>query len=209
MRYGVLLAIVGAMLAASECRAQARLRDAAAIKKRLIDLEEQIATLQREAAILRQQLNQLKAPSQAVILTPPAAVEAHKKYPDQAVTVEFGVEEGSGAFRTGLGSETNAITATWDGRLDGGGTFTVILFPKAYAELTIPSKKKGQDAFRPWPGFEREVVGRHIDEHGLRVTGIVRQCGIWPGATNYRIEVADPSKVELFISVAPRSIRQN
>ena len=55
--------------------------------------------------------------------------------------------------------------ATWDGRFPGGGTFTAILQPKAYTELKIPSKEKGKDAVKPPPGSERDVVGRHIDEH--------------------------------------------
>src|SRR5262245_14988283 len=73
----------------------------AALQKKLTELGQRIATLQREAGELRQQLDKLSPPKVA-ILTPQEAVEAYKKNPNQPVTVEFGVGPGSARFRTGL-----------------------------------------------------------------------------------------------------------
>jgi hypothetical protein len=176
----------------------------AALHKKLTELEKQIATLQREAAELRRQLDRL-SPPRVVILTPQQAIEAYKKNPTQPVTVEFGVEPGSAGDRTGL-SPRDVIWATWDGRLHGGGTFTAILHPKAYLELKIPSKEKGKAATKPPPGRERTLVGRHLDENGLRVTGLIRKRGEAPWLGDYYLVVDDPSKVVLFNSINPRPL---
>jgi hypothetical protein len=56
--------------------------------------------------------------------------------------------------------------------------------------------------------MQREAVARHIDEHGVRVTGLVRNGGGSPFAEDYYIEVDDPSKVALFLSVAPKPLRR-
>jgi len=179
--------------------------DPAALRKKLAELEKRIGALQREADELRQQVDKL-APPRIVILTPQEAVEAYKKNPKQPVTVEFGVEPGSARFRTEL-VRGDTIGAIWDGRLLGGGTFTAILAPKAYGELNIPSKAKGKDAVKPTPGSERAVVGRHIDENGLRVTGLIRPKGEAPWLDDYYIVVDDPSQVVLFNSIAPRPLK--
>jgi hypothetical protein len=180
--------------------------DPADLQKKLSELEERIATLQREAAELRMQLDKLTS-HKVVILTPQEAVDAYKKNPNQSVTVEFGVEPGSARIRTGFGHE-DAIWAIWDGQLSGGGTFTAILQPRAYMELKIPSKEKGTAGVKPPLGGERTFVGRHVDVNGLRVTGQIRQGseGFWRG--DYYMVVDDPSKVVLFNSIAPRPIPQ-
>src|SRR5262249_49109298 len=181
--------------------------DPAALEKKLTELGERIATLQREVTELRNQLDKL-TPPKAVVLTPQEAVEAYKKNPNQPVTVEFGVELGSARFRTGFGEE-DSIWAIWDGQLAGGGTFSAILRPRAYLELNIPSKEKGKAAVKPPAGDERKLVGRHVDENGLRVTGLVRRRGdALPGLEEYYIVIDDPSKVHLFNSVAPRPLPQ-
>ena len=58
------------------------------------------------------------------------------------------------------------------------------------------------------PEMQRAAVARHIDEHGVRVTGAVRKA---PGPSfteDYYVEVDDPSNATLFISVAPKPLRQ-
>ena len=200
VRYTFSLAFVALLLANVTLPAQTP--DPAALRKRLTELDDKIAALQRESAELRKQLDQL-APPKPVVLTPAEAVAAFAKNPDQPVTVEFGVEAGSAADRTGPGP-ADVIVATWDGLLTDGGRFTVVLHPKAYAGLELPPKEKGKPATKPAPGKERETIGRHIDEHGLRATGVVKRTGIH----DYLIEVDDPAKVTLFISIAPKPLRR-
>jgi hypothetical protein len=180
------------------------LPDPAALQSKLTQLDMRIAALQREAAELRTQLDKL-SPPKVPILTPQEAVEAFKKDPNQPVTVEFGVNPGSAWIRTGIGHE-DAIWAIWDGQLAGGGSFVAIVQPKAYMQLKIPSKEKGKAAVKPPAGSERSLIGRHIDENGLRVTGLVRHSSESPWLGEYYIEVDDPSKVVLFHSIAPRPV---
>jgi hypothetical protein len=227
MWYSLLVALASLVCAADATCDPSPAPDPATLQKKLIELEEDIAKLQREAAELRVQLDKL-APRRVMILTPQEAVEAFKKHPDQPVTVEFGVLEGSaanrtgpvarpsidlvdlkepGAMRTGPGIGGDPIWATWDGYLIGGGQFTVTLTARAYAGLKIPSNAPGQPAVAPPPGRERQAIGEHIDDHGLRVTGLVRRAGGAPFQDNYEMVIDDPSSVALFTGVAPKPIR--
>jgi hypothetical protein len=207
MRFDLRFGLVGVIVAVGVIPGQARASDPADLRQKLTDLEGRIAALQREAVELRHQLDKLAPPKLAAV-GPHEAIEAYRKNPNQPVTVEFGVEAGSGACRTGLGPGADAIIATWDGRFPGGGTLTAILHPSAYVGLKIPSKEIGREAVTPPLGDERAAIGRHIDEHGLRVTGVIRQGEGFPRVPSYYIEVDDPAKVVLYISVAPRPVRQ-
>ena len=208
MRLGLFLALVGLALASGAMHARSPAPDPAALQKRLTALEAQIAALQREAAELRKQLDQI-APPKAVILSPQEAVAAFKKNPGQPVTVEFGVREGTGAIYSGTGPDPlTFIVAVWDQRLEGGGTFRAIIREKAFSQLTIPAKEKGKPRFKPPPDRARELVARHIDVNGVRVTGVVRKGGGASFAEDYYIDVDDPAKVVLFNSIAPKAIRQ-
>ncbi len=208
MRFGLPLALASLTLAPGTAGAQPPPPDPAALQKKLTEFDGRIAALQREAADLRKQLDRL-TPAKVVILTPPQAVEAYKSNPDRPVTVEFGVVEGTGAIYTGIGPDPRSfLVAVWGNPLPGGGSFKAIIHSTAFAELKIPSREPGKSAVKPPPEMQRAAVACHIDEHGVRVTGLVRKA---PGPSftdDYYIEVGDPSKVALFISVAPKALRQ-
>jgi RNA polymerase sigma factor (sigma-70 family) len=88
-------------------------------------------------------------------LTPDEAVARGKQAPTQAVTVELRVMDGG--IPTGAGPRP--LLLHWDGTLQGGGRFTVVVMDKALAQLQHPRGNGGAivDLFR---GKSVRVTGR-------------------------------------------------
>jgi len=169
-------------------------RDAEALQQRAASLERMIADLENELLQVRRELAKL-SPRRGV--TPQEAVEQSKRFPKEPVTVEFGVEPigyPDGPIREGEDLEP-AIMARWDNYLVGGGTMTAIVPPKIYRQLMLPTKDGGKVALSP--GQERKQVVRHIEEHGIRVTGVLEPGGI--NNDQYVIRVNEPRDVVLYI----------
>jgi hypothetical protein len=168
--------------------------DAQALQQRAADLERMIADLERELLQVRRELS--KSPLRRGV-TPQEAVEQFKRFPKEPVTVEFGVEPigfPDAPIREGDDQEP-AIMARWDNYLVGGGTLTAIVPSKVYRQLTIPTKEGGKVALTS--GQERSQVVKHIEEHGIRVTGVLEPGGI--NNVQYVIRVDEPENVVLYI----------
>jgi hypothetical protein len=168
--------------------------DAQALQQRAADIERLIADLERELLLVRRELAKV-TPRRG--LTPYEAVEQFKRFPKEPVTVEFGVEPvGYPDAPTREGDDPEpAIMARWDNYLVGGGTITAIVPPKVYRQLTIPTKEGGKVALTP--GQERKQVVKHIEEHGIRVTGVLEPGGI--NNDQYVIRVDEAANVVLYI----------
>jgi hypothetical protein len=168
--------------------------DPQALQQRAAELERQIADLEKELLRVRRELAKV-VPRRGV--TPQEAVEQFKRFPNEPVTVEFGVEpigNPDGPIREGEDSEP-AIVARWDNYLVGGGTITAIVPAKVYRRLALPTKDGGKLALTP--GQERKQVIRHVEEHGIRVTGVLEPGGI--NLDQYVIRVNEPGEVMLYI----------
>jgi hypothetical protein len=168
--------------------------DAAALAERASNLERLIDSLEEELVHIRRQLAKLPARKG---VTPQAAVEQFKKHPNEPVTVEFGVEPigfPDAPIRQGDDPEPG-ISARWDNRLVGGGTLTAIIPPAVYRKLKLPAAEGG--AISLTPGRERAEVIKHIETHGIRVTGVLVPGGFQN--EDYVIQVSDPSEVVLYI----------
>jgi hypothetical protein len=173
--------------------------DIAAIEQKITELEGRLVEIVQELKELRRNLA-VQAPNAnpaLPIMTPQQAHDAFRIDPRKPVTVEFGVEPGAGAFRTGfIGPGPDPIWAIWDGRLQDGHTFEVYLMPEAYRALRLPGKRKGDAPITPPPTRERDMVAKHIEENGLRITGVLEPGG-------YSMVVTDPSKVVLYLAQQP------
>ncbi len=168
--------------------------DAQALMQRAADIERLIAELEKELVQVRRELAKI-SPRRGV--TPQEAVEHFKRFPKEPVTVEFGVEPigyPDGPIREGEDPEP-AIMARWDNYLVGGGTITAFIAPKAYRQLALPAKDGGKVPLTP--GQERRQVVKHIQEHGIRVTGVLEPTGI--NNDQYVIRVDEPENVVLYI----------
>jgi hypothetical protein len=168
--------------------------NAAALAERASNLERLIDSLEEELVHVRRQLAKLPARKG---VTPQAAVEQFKKHPKEPVTVEFGVEPigfPDAPVRQG-DDPAPAISARWDNRLVGGGTLTAIIPPPIYRKLKIPTAAGGEISLTP--GKERAEVIRHIETHGIRVTGVIEPGGIQN--EDYLIRVIEPGEVVLYI----------
>jgi hypothetical protein len=168
--------------------------DAQALQQRATDLVRMIADLEQELLRVRRELAKI-SPRRGV--TPQEAVEQFKRFPKEPMTVEFGVERigyPDSPIRDGDDKEP-AIVAKWDNYLVGGGTMTAIIPPKVYRQLVLPTKDGGKVALSP--GQERKQVARHIEEHGIRVTGVLEPGGI--NNDQYVIRVNEPEDVVLYI----------
>jgi hypothetical protein len=165
----------------------------AVLEKQAASLEHRIADLQRELAAVRAKLEKL-SPQKA--LTPAQAVESFRKNPTESVTVEFGVERiGVQDTLTRVGDDPDpSIIAKWDNYLPGGGTLTAILPPSVYKKLLLPTNEGKKVPLTP--GSERQQVVDHVEKHGIRVTGLLRDKGF----DQYVIVVADSEKVVLYIA---------
>jgi hypothetical protein len=173
--------------------------DTAAIDRKIAELEGRLAEIVQELGELRRHLAvDVSSPRPSLpIMTPQQAHDAYRIDPCKPVTVEFGVERGAGAFRTGfIGPGPDPIWAIWDGRLQDGHTFEVYLMPEAYRALRLPGKRKGDASITPPPPRERDMVAKHVEENGLRVTGVLQAGG-------YSMVVTDPSKVVLYLAQQP------
>lgn len=189
----ILTAVLGVLLAASS-PLQAESPDADSLRQRAETIERLIAALQDELAYIRRQLG---TPPQRKAVSPSEAVEQFKRFPKEPVTVEFGVEPvGYPDAPSRLGDDPEpAISARWDNRLIGGGTLTAIVPPAVYRKLLLPASDGTMRS--PAPGEERKAVVRHIETHGIRVTGVVMPGGFQ--GEDYTILVADPASVVLYI----------
>lgn len=168
--------------------------DEAALRERAESIQRLIVSLEKELAHVRGQLAELPA---ARGVTPQEAVEQFKKFPKEPVTVEFGVEPvgyPDVLVRPGDDPEP-AIWARWDNRLVGGGTLTAVVPPAVYRKLLLPTADGGKKALTA--GEERAQVVRHIEEHGIRVTGLLEPGGFQK--EDYVIQVTDPANVVLYI----------
>jgi hypothetical protein len=134
------------------------------------------------------------APKKAA-LTPEQAVSSFKQDPKKPVTVEFGVESaGWPDGPTKVGEDPMPpIMADWDGRLSGGGKFTLILTAKAIRGLKDigielpPTQPMGiVDAKR------LGLICKHLKGKGVRVTGLIRASRPEHRNTDYYIVVDDP-----------------
>ena len=168
--------------------------EAAGLAERAKCIEGLIASLEQELAHVRRQLAGL--PGRKGV-TPQEAVAQFKRSPADPVTVEFGVEPvgyPDAPIRMGDDPEP-AISAVWDNRLVGGGTLTAIIPPAVYRKLTIPGPDGSQAALSP--GQERAQVVKHIESHGIRVTGILE-----PGKfrnEDYVIRISEPENAVLYV----------
>ena len=117
-------------------------------------------------------------------------------HPTKPVTVEFGVERiGVPDTLTRVGEDPDPpIIAKSDNYLPGGGTLTAIFPPRVYKKLLLPAK----DAKRVplTAGKERQQVIEHVEKHGIRVTGVLRDKGF----DQYVIVIEDPANVVLYIA---------
>ena len=163
------------------------------LRQRAANIERLIADLEKELLEVRRELAKVSRRG----MTPHEAVEQFRKFPQEPVTVEFGVEPigyPDGPIREGEDPEP-AIVARWDNYLVGGGTLTAIVPPKVYRQLMLPTQDGGKVPLTP--GQERKQVVRHIEEHGVRVTGVLEPGGI--NQDQYVIRVDGPEKVVLYI----------
>ena len=168
--------------------------DAQALQQRAAAIERLIAELEKELLQVRRELAK-SSPRRGV--TPHEAVEQFKRFPKEPVTVEFGVEPigyPDGPIREGEETEP-AIMARWDNYLVGGGTITAIVPAKVYRQLTLPTTGGGKVPLML--GQERKQVVNHIEEHGIRVTGVLEPGGI--NNDQYIIRVIEPENVVLYI----------
>jgi hypothetical protein len=168
--------------------------DAQALKQRSADIERLIAELEKELLHVRRELAKV-SPRRGV--SPQEAVEQFKRFPKEPVTVEFGVEPigyPDGPIREGDDPEP-PIMARWDNYLVGGGTMTAVIPPKLYRQLAIPAKDGSKVPLTP--GQERSQVVKHIQEHGIRVTGVLEPTGI--NSDQYVIRFDEPENVVLYI----------
>ncbi len=189
-----LVCVLVAMGIAGEREVLAAPPDAAALAERAQHLTGLIASLEQELAHVRGQLARL--PGRKGI-TPQEAVEQFKRIPDVPVTVEFGVEPvgfPDAPARQGDDPEP-AISATWDNRLVGGGTLTAIIPPAVYRKLKLPATDGSTTPLAP--GQERKQVVKHIETHGIRVTGKLQPGGF--SNEDFVILVAEPEEVVLYI----------
>jgi hypothetical protein len=168
--------------------------EAAALAERARDIEGLITSLEKELAHVRGQLARL--PGRRGV-TPQEAVDQFKRWPKEPVTVEFGVEPvGYPDAPARLGEDPEpAISATWDNRLVGGGTLTAIVPPAVYRQLKIPASDGSSTPLAP--GQERKQVVKHIETHGIRVTGILQPVGFQN--QDFVIRVSEPTEVVLYI----------
>jgi hypothetical protein len=168
--------------------------DEPALRQRADELERLIGSLEKELVHVRRQLARLPARRG---VTPEQAVEQFQRFPKEPVTVEFGVEPvGYPDAPARLGEDPEpAISARWDNRLLGGGTLTAIVPPAVYRKLKVPGAAAG--AAPPTPGAERAQVVKHIETHGIRVTGVLEPGGF--KNEDYVIQVSDPGDVVLYI----------
>jgi hypothetical protein len=168
--------------------------DAAALAERARDIAGLIASLEKELAHVRGQLATL--PGRRGV-TPQEAVDQYKRWPDVPVTVEFGVELVGYPDAPARGGDDPepAISATWDNRLVGGGTLTAVVPSAVYRQLKIPAVGGGSTPLAP--GQERAQVVKHIETHGIRVTGILQPGGLQN--EDFVIRVSQPEDVVLYI----------
>ncbi len=168
--------------------------DHGSLRQRADAIERLIASLQDELAHIRSQLDK---PSHRKAVTPQEAVEQFKRFPKEPVTVEFGVEPiGYPDVIVRVGDDPEPpIWARWDNRLVGGGTLTAIVPPAVYRKLTLPATDASQKPLTLRD--ERKEVVRHIETHGIRVTGILMPGGLH--GEDYTIQITDPANVVLYI----------
>src|SRR5262245_34207747 len=167
---------------------------AQALQQRAAKIERMIADLEKELRQVRRELAKVM-PRRG--MPPQEAVEQFKRFPKEPVTVEFGVEPigyQDAPIREGEDPEP-AIMARWDNYLVGGGTITTIVPPKVDRRLTLPTKDGGKVSLTP--GQERKQVVKHIEEHGIRVTGMLEPGGI--NDDQYVIRVNELGDVVLYI----------
>jgi len=189
-----LVCVLVAMCIASQQEVLATPPDAATLAERARQLAGLIASLEKELAHVRGQLARL--PGHRGV-TPQEAVDQFQRSPHVPVTVEFGVEPvGYPDAPSRLGDDPEpAISATWDNRLVGGGTLTAIIPPAVYRQLKIPAADGGSTPLAP--GQERAQVVKHIETHGIRVTGILEPAGFQN--EDFVIRVNQPEDVVLYI----------
>ncbi len=168
--------------------------DGAALTERAENIQRLIAALEEELVHVRRQLAKLPARRG---VTPQEAVEQFKRFPMERVTVEFGVEPvgyPDVLVRPGDDPEPG-IWARWDNRLVGGGTLMAIVPPAVYRKLKLPATDGVAIALTP--GQERAQVVKHIETHGIRVTGVLEPGGFQN--EDYVIRISDPGDVVLYI----------
>jgi len=163
--------------------------DPVVVEQKIAELERRLETIVGELRALRRQL----VPR---VLTPQEAYNSFRRHPEEPVTVEFGVAPGWGTRFSEVDYEREPITATWDCFLDDGQTFSVTLTPDVWRALRLPGNPKGAPPSKPLPGDERNAIGKHIEENGLRVTGVLDPDG-------RSMVVSDPSKVVLYLARQP------
>jgi hypothetical protein len=192
-KLGLVCVLLGIGIATQQ-QALAAPPDSVALAERAKDIESLIASLEKELAHVRGQLAGL--PGRRGV-TPQEAVDQFRRWPDVPVTVEFGVEPvGYPDAPTREGDDPEpAISATWDNRLVGGGTLTAIIPPAVYRQLKIPASGGGSTPLAP--GQERKQVVKHIETHGIRVTGILQPGGFQNA--DFVIRVSKPEDVVLYI----------
>lgn len=166
------------------------------LEVQLAAIEQQAREASTELVALRELLTKHAPASKSKRrgVTPPEAVESFRRDPKGPVTVEFGVQRigyPDGPIAVGDDPEP-AIGATWDNYLPGGGTFTAFVPPSVYRQLTLPNPEGPRKPLTP--GRERLEVVEHVEQHGIRVTGILREDG-----GHYRIVVDSPDDVVLYI----------
>jgi hypothetical protein len=120
------------------------------------------------------------------------------------VTVEFGVLAGCAdelsGVRTDPAEPLGPIRAVWDNYLPDGKTFTAYIPGKVYRRLKGFAPADAKELVEPREGENvldplRTRVARHIEEHGVRITGRVESDAFG----NYFITVSDPAQVVTYI----------
>jgi hypothetical protein len=168
----------------------------AALEQRLAALERQVREVREESTALRNAKSTNSASQNALRrgVTPAEAVESFRRAPKEPVTVELGVQSigyPDGPIPIGEDPEP-AISATWDNYFVDGGTFTAIVPPAVYRKLTLPGKDGSRTPLTL--GAERREVVKHIEENGIRVTGVIVEDG-----GHFRIVVDSADDVVLYI----------
>jgi hypothetical protein len=186
----VLAALCGLVMAEDSSRP-----DSALLQKKLSDLEQKLETVLQELREVRALMGPVDSkPSR--IMTPQEAHDAFRVNPRGKVTVEFGVLPRGAITQEELSKEP--IHVTWDCSLEDHTQFEVVLTPAAFNSLKLPNKDRMSPPIKPRAGQERDMVLKHIEENGLRVTGVLESNG-------RTMIVSSPANVVLYLTRQPGS----
>lgn len=170
--------------------------DPAQLQKKLSDLELRLETILQELREVRVQMGPIVDSKPSRIMTPQEAHDAFRINPRGKVTVEFGVLPRGAITQEDLSKEP--IHVVWDCSLEDHTQFDVVLTPAVINSLKIPDKDRKSPAIKPPAGQERDMVLKHIEENGLRVTGVLESNG-------RTMIVSSPANIVLYLTRQPGS----